>query len=80
MQNNFQQFFFNLLTVPLGSASAWEVMVIIAPVTGIGLDKYKRSMGIGYFSKQNLYLFILKQFQINWLVWGEDEGQSLLYS
>jgi hypothetical protein len=79
MQNNFEQFFFNVLTVPLGSSSVREVMVIVAPVTGIGLDKYKISMGIGHFTKQNLYLFILKQFQINWLVWGEDEGQSLLY-
>ncbi len=51
MQNNFEQFFFNLLTVPLGSASVREVMVTIAPVAVIGLDKYKRSMGIGHFTK-----------------------------
>jgi hypothetical protein len=33
--------------------------------------------GIGHFSKQNLYLFILKRCQINWLVWGEDEFQQV---
>jgi len=44
-----------------------EVLAIIALVTGMG-----------HFSKQNLLLFILKRCQINWLVWGEDKGQSLL--
>jgi hypothetical protein len=52
-----------------GSASVREVLAIITPVTGIG-----------HLKKQNLYLFILKRCQISWLVWGEDEGQSLLYS
>jgi hypothetical protein len=52
-----------------GSASVREVLAIIAPMTGIG-----------HFSKQNLYLFLLRRCQINWLVWGEDEGQYLLYS
>jgi hypothetical protein len=48
-----------------------EALAIIAPVTGIGR-----------FPQQNLYLFLLRQcqIQINWLVWGEEEGQYLLYS
>jgi hypothetical protein len=44
-------------------ASIVRVLAIIAPLTGIG-----------HFSKQNLYLFDLKWYLINWLVWGEDEG------